>query len=630
MGAVYRAEQISLKRQVALKLLKPELSADPGIVRRFNTEAELAAKLNHPNTVTLYDFGQDTDGTLFIAMEYIEGRSLRDAIMAEAPLDAGRALRIIEQVCDSLANAHSHGIVHRDLKPDNVMLSERGREKEVVSVLDFGIAKLRDERGDGTQMPVTQAGDMLGTPQYMSPEQIRGEGVDGRTDIYAVGAMLYEMITGRLPFEGPTLMAILSKHLTDPPQPPAQRRPDLAIPPALDSAVMQSLNKSPAQRPQSMLVFGEQITAIRQGLGIATPTSGSHLGTGPGMPGGTGAAPGAPIAHQMGTPAPHVYGAPPLSSQPASPMRPPGVPLTSPPGAHHATPAPQAAPMGTPAPFTPASNMPPGYAPTQPGPTPHPHFAPPLPRRQPSSGRWLWIGLGVVAAAAIGVGIVFAVRGGSSDDKTSKSEKSDPVASKTTGKTSGTDKKNADSKTPDKPDVTNPDSYDIDFGRGHKHPRSPGNTTTNLDGTVWRHPQFGFTILVPDGFIEEPSADPEAVVFNGSRDGQTINLTVYSGEVDPRQLTDNSLMEVADSIAESLDGRVIQRKFRTVQAQRRLAGTVDAPQHGWRYEFVIFVHGNFAIVARVGSPVGYFDQLEGFREELFEARIALPSAGGGM
>ena len=160
----------------------------------------------------------ETGGTLFIAMELIEGRSLRAVVHHEAPLPLRRALAIASQVAASLADAHAKTIIHRDLKPDNVMLTERGRAKDNVTVLDFGIAKLRDESRATQQL--TQAGDMLGTPQYMAPEQIRAEQIDGRTDVYALGCILYEMFTGRLPFEGTTVMALLSKHLMEAIVPP--------------------------------------------------------------------------------------------------------------------------------------------------------------------------------------------------------------------------------------------------------------------------------------------------------------------------------------------------------------------------------------------------------------------------
>jgi serine/threonine-protein kinase len=261
MGAVYRGEQISLKRQVAVKVLRPELSANQMLLRRFNAEAEAVAKLNHPNTVGIYDFGQDTDGALFIAMEFIEGRSLRSVINHEAPFHPARALAIASQVAAALTDAHAHAIVHRDLKPDNVMLQDRGRQKDVVRVLDFGIAKLRDD-SRATQQAMTQAGDMLGTPQYMAPEQIKGEPVDGRVDIYALGCLIYEMVTARQPFEATTVMAMLSKHLMETVIAPSLRRPELGISPEIDRLVLSAMMKQPAARPPTMELFGEQIAAV--------------------------------------------------------------------------------------------------------------------------------------------------------------------------------------------------------------------------------------------------------------------------------------------------------------------------------------------------------------------------------
>ncbi|CAN5904809.1 hypothetical protein BH11MYX2_BH11MYX2_04070 [soil metagenome] len=269
MGAVYRAEQISLKRTVAVKVLRPEVANSPLLLRRFNAEAEAVAKLNHPNTVGIYDYGQDADGTTFIAMELIEGLSLRKVVHTEAPLRLQRVLRIAAQIGASLTDAHARSIVHRDLKPDNVMLQTRGREQDVVRVLDFGIAKLRDDNR-ATQMQMTQAGDMLGTPQYMAPEQIRGERVDGRADIYALGCLLYEMSTGRMPFEAQTVMAMLSKHLLETPPPPSSRRPDLAIPPSFDALVADCMSKDPAQRPATMEVLTDRIAAIAQTLPVDT------------------------------------------------------------------------------------------------------------------------------------------------------------------------------------------------------------------------------------------------------------------------------------------------------------------------------------------------------------------------
>jgi serine/threonine-protein kinase len=292
MGAVYRGEQISLRRSVAVKLLRAELSANPVLLRRFSAEAEAVAKLSHPNTVNVYDFGQDTDGSLFIAMELIEGRSLRSAIAEEGPFAPPRALHIAAQVAASLADAHAHSIVHRDLKPDNVMLQDRGRHKDVVRVLDFGIAKLRDD-SRATQQAMTQAGDMLGTPQYMAPEQIKGEAIDGRTDIYALGCMLYEMVTGRMPFEAPTIMAMLSKHLIEAPVPPSQRRPDLGLSPAIDQLVLAAMAKEPGRRPPTMEQYGEQIAALAATLPPLEPSRSRSQSVAPPVNVATPAAPSA-------------------------------------------------------------------------------------------------------------------------------------------------------------------------------------------------------------------------------------------------------------------------------------------------------------------------------------------------
>jgi len=375
MGAVYRGEQISLKRKVAIKVLRPELSADPGLVRRFNSEAELVAKLSHPNTVNIYDFGQDPGGALFIAMEYLEGKSLRQ-VTQEGPLAPVRALSIARQIAASLADAHGHGIVHRDLKPDNVMLTERGKERDIVRVLDFGIAKLRDDNR-ATVNAMTRAGDLVGTPQYMAPEQIRGEHVDGRTDVYALGAMLYEMTTGRLPFEGTTVMAILSKHLTETPPSPTSRRPDLGLPTALDALVMAALAKDPERRPPSMERFAEDMLELEQQLGGARS---AHYPV-----------PSGQVAAQ----------APIMSPAPGAGFGPPRPPPAGP-APSHASPAPFAMQL-------PAQAMPPQpqYVPPM---QQYPYRGPQPPQRQPmptrgapprgSSLLWLWILLGVLAVAA--------------------------------------------------------------------------------------------------------------------------------------------------------------------------------------------------------------------------------------
>ncbi|HSN27961.1 MAG TPA: protein kinase [Kofleriaceae bacterium] len=315
MGAVYRGEQISLRRAVAVKLLRPELSANPTLLRRFSAEAEAVAKLSHPNTVNVYDFGQDSDGSLFIAMEYIDGRSLRSVVAKEGPLSPARALAIAVQVAASLSDAHAHNIVHRDLKPDNVMLPDRGRQRDVVRVLDFGIAKLRDD-SRATQQAMTQAGDMLGTPQYMAPEQIRGDAVDGRCDIYALGCMIYEMVTARLPFEAPSIMAMLSKHLMEAPVAPSQRRPDLGLPPAIDPLVLAAMAKDPAQRPATMEAYGEQLAAVLATLPAPTAPQVSAQQPAAGVP----TPPVTPAAQPVVTPPAYSV---------AAPYVPPSIPPTA-------------------------------------------------------------------------------------------------------------------------------------------------------------------------------------------------------------------------------------------------------------------------------------------------------------
>jgi len=325
MGAVYRGEQMSLRRAVAVKLLKPELGANEMILRRFNAEAHLVAQLSHPNIVGIYDFGQDVDGSLFIAMEYIDGRSLREAIQKEGPFSPARTLTIAAQVAASLVEAHARSIIHRDLKPDNVMLQERGKQRDIVRVLDFGIAKLRDD-SRGTHAQMTQAGDMLGTPQYMSPEQIRGEPIDGRADIYSLGCMIYEMVTGRMAYEAPTIMAMLSKHLLEQAVPPSQRRPDLAIPAAIDQLVMRAMAKDPAARPPTMEAFAETIGAILQTL----PAESNRSGMLPqGVPMAPAVTPPPPGAFASSTPAVTPAQAGPYVPTPAPPFAPP-LPLPPP------------------------------------------------------------------------------------------------------------------------------------------------------------------------------------------------------------------------------------------------------------------------------------------------------------
>jgi serine/threonine-protein kinase len=409
MGAVYKAEQISLKRQVAVKLLRPDVAGTAIMLARFDAEAQAVARLGHPNTVGIYDFGQDVDGTFFIAMEFVEGKSLREVIHAEAPLPPRRALAIASQVAASLTDAHSHNIIHRDLKPDNVMLQTRGRQKDVARVLDFGIAKLRDE-GRATQAAMTQAGDMLGTPQYMAPEQIKAEQIDGRTDVYALGCMLYEMITGRMPFEGTTVLAILSKHLMENPTAPSQRRPELGIPPAIDHLIMTAIAKDRDQRPPTMEIYGEQIAAL---LAQFPPEAGAHSGQGTAQISAQVAAPGMmPTGGgqpSYGTPQSGAYGYPSTSPAGHSPALPGGQAPALPGGQAPALPGGQAPGMYPPGPPT---GPPPGYGTPQAMPSPVYGGVPTPGAIKPGGGSktMLFAIIGAVVLIGGGVGIFLATR----------------------------------------------------------------------------------------------------------------------------------------------------------------------------------------------------------------------------
>jgi len=415
MGAVFKAEQISLKRTCAVKLLRPDVAGTEMMLRRFNAEAEAVAKLSHPNTVGIYDFGQDTDGSLFIAMEFIEGKSLREAIHLEAPFSLRRALSIAVQVSASLVDAHGHSIIHRDLKPDNVMLQSRGRSRDVARVLDFGIAKLRDE-GRATQAAMTQAGDMLGTPQYMAPEQIRAEQIDGRTDVYALGCMIYEMVTARLPFEAPTVMALLSKHLLENPPPPSQRRPDLGIPPVIDELIMTAIAKDPNARAPSMELFGERITAILATL-PADPNVSSQQSAVVGVPTGPSMSQQAPAYTPSAMPAAAyapqaAYGQPtpsPTGGYPGQAGSYPGQAYPTPPPPHTAPPGfaqqPSFAP-GAP-PYPPPATSPAAYG--------APQYPPPMaPRPAGTSGssKTLIIILAALVFVGGGIAVFFATRSG--------------------------------------------------------------------------------------------------------------------------------------------------------------------------------------------------------------------------
>ena len=239
MGVIYRARQLSVDREVAIKMLHSTAAMEPKWVERFHSETRACSRLSHPNTIRLYDFGQTTRGGLYMVMELLRGRSLAEVIRADAPMEPARVLRILIQCCASLTEAHQAGIIHRDIKPDNIFLLKYAGATDYIKLFDFSIAKHLD-------VVMTAAGMVMGTPQFMAPEQGRGTEVDYRADIYALGAVAYTMLCGKMPFNDPNPIEVLKMHQHSevPPLPPS-------VPSSVASLVRSCLSKDAADRPQS-------------------------------------------------------------------------------------------------------------------------------------------------------------------------------------------------------------------------------------------------------------------------------------------------------------------------------------------------------------------------------------------
>ncbi len=279
MGRVYLADQPSIQRQAVVKLVHPHLTGDPTVARRFEVEARAASGLNHPNIITVYNYGAMDDGTLFLAMEYCRGLGL-DHALRQGPLPWERAVEVGRQIAGALATAHQQGVFHRDLKPSNVMLTTVGTERDFVKVLDFGIAKVRGVR-------LTRTGGVVGTPHYMSPEQIRGEPVDARADLYSLGVVLYELLTGQPPFPQDAMEAVIHHHLSVAPTPPREQatRPDLS--PALEAIVLRLLEKDPARRFQDAAALGAALSACSRAPDTPTVGRAVAVGDAPTLPAAT-------------------------------------------------------------------------------------------------------------------------------------------------------------------------------------------------------------------------------------------------------------------------------------------------------------------------------------------------------
>jgi hypothetical protein len=274
MGRVYLAEHVRMGRRCALKVMSPRMAADPDAISRFNREAANAARISHPNVCAVYDFGETSDGLVYLAMELVEGVPLTTLVEQEGALPPARAGSIAMQTAEALAAAHELGIVHRDLKPDNIMVA-RGRDgSDLVKVVDFGIAKM----ADNDAQKVTKTGLVVGTPEYMSPEQLAGDRMDGRSDIYSLALVTFNMLTGALPFPADSQQEAMIMRLTDRPKRLSEMAPSIAWTPELQAVLDRALARDAEERYASALDFGRELRAAIDLLpGSARPSAGTQI-----------------------------------------------------------------------------------------------------------------------------------------------------------------------------------------------------------------------------------------------------------------------------------------------------------------------------------------------------------------
>lgn len=264
MGSVYRAEEPAMGREVAIKILHPKLKGRSDLVSRFRREARAMSQLRHPHTVRVFMYGELEDGSLYIVMEMLEGRNLNQTVRKDGPMSPARAIPIVSDACHALHEAHEMGIVHRDLKPENIFVCQQPGVKDYAKLLDFGLAKVTEAQMRPGSMILTQEGMVFGTPEFMSPEQARGQTLDARSDIYSLACILYEALTGKLPFVAKTPMEYVGKHVTAQPIPLNERVEGRTFPEGLGDVLAKALSKKPVDRYQSAIELADALAPFAE------------------------------------------------------------------------------------------------------------------------------------------------------------------------------------------------------------------------------------------------------------------------------------------------------------------------------------------------------------------------------
>ena len=307
MGSVYKALQPEMNRMVGVKILHPKLANRKDLVSRFRREARAMSHLTHPNTVKVFLYGELEDGSLYIVMEFLDGKNMNQTVRAEGALPMERALPILIQVCGALEEAHRAGIIHRDLKPENIFLCQQGGMKDYAKVLDFGLAKVTEREMRPGSVILTQEGMVFGTPEFMSPEQAQGKALTPASDIYSLAVILYEALTGKLPFDAKNAMDFLQLHVTGKPIPLSERISGKTFPPLLDQIMARALGKKPETRFTSAAEFASALQAVLNGQTelpedlASVPAAAPPSASPPSASGGSAAPPAAPASIRAAT-----------------------------------------------------------------------------------------------------------------------------------------------------------------------------------------------------------------------------------------------------------------------------------------------------------------------------------------